>query len=359
MDKTHNYAVIVAGGSGTRLWPLSRKDLPKQMQSLVGEHSLLEDTIERLDEVFEPDHIYVSTTVNYVDKIRLILPHIPAKNFVIEPEAKGPALAFTLFAEVIYRQDPDAVIFSMASDHVIIEKDQFQVALKTAQMYVHEHPGTITLIGVQPTRPDTGLGYIKVDAEIQTDPLVFSVEKFVEKPSYTVARRYVQNGGFYWNAAYYCFKAKTLLGAYQEASPRSVKAVRKYLDNDDVESFSAAPVMPHEIEMVNTKKFPLALIPANFTWDDIGNWSALHDLLAAASGDESRIVKRASEHINVDSHGCMVRSENPTKLVATVGLEDIIIVDTDDSLLVMHKGHSQDIKTVIEEIKQRGLEKYL
>jgi len=359
LDKAHNYAVIVAGGSGTRLWPLSRKDLPKQMQSLVGEHSLLEDTIERLDTLFEPSHIYVSTTANYVEKIKSILPRIPAENFVVEPEAKGPALAFALFAEVILRRDPDAVIFSMASDHVIVEKDQFQEALCTAQEYVHGHPGAIALVGVQPTRPDTGLGYIKVDAEIQTDPLVFSVEKFVEKPAYSVAKRYVQNGGFYWNVAYYCFKAKTLLEAYLEASPESIKGVRAYLDQNDVDAFATAPVMPHEIEIVNTKKFPLALIPANFTWDDIGNWSALHDLLAAASGDESRIVKRASEHINVDSHGCMVRSENPTKLVATVGLEDIIIVDTDDSLLVMHKGHSQDIKTVIEEIKQRGLEKYL
>lgn len=359
MNKDHNYAVIVAGGSGTRLWPVSRKELPKQMQSFVGEHSLLEDTYDRLRGIYEPGNIYVSTTANYAEKIKSLLPEVPSDNFVIEPVAKGPAIAFTLFSEVISRRDPEAIIFSMASDHVIAEEDQFHRALNDANTYVSAHPDTITLIGVQPTRPDTGLGYIKVDAKIQSDPQVYSVEKFIEKPSFPVAKRYVQNGGFFWNVAYYCFRAKTLLEAYTEASPESVAAVQAYLENGEIDAFTAAPVVSHEIEVINSKKFPLALIPAAFSWDDIGNWSALHDLLANAGDDASRIVANASQHIDVDSHGCMVRSENPQKLIATVGLDNIVIVDTEDSLLVMHKDHSQDIKTVIEELKQRGLEQYL
>lgn len=359
MGKDHSYAVIVAGGSGTRLWPVSRQELPKQMQSLVSQHSLLEDTYERLQGVYAADHILVSTTVNYVDKVKKLLPEIPEENFVVEPTAKGPALAFTLFAEVLYRRDPKAVIFSMASDHAIAESDAFQAVLREAHAYIGKHTDRIALVGVKPTRPDTGLGYIKVESVIQEEPRVYSVEKFVEKPSFPVAKRYAQSSDFFWNVAYYCFAAKTLLEAYQEASPKSVEGVRTYLDTNDVTAFENAPQMVHEIEVVNSKKFPLVLIPAEFHWDDIGNWSALHDLLADASGDTSRIVAAASQHIDVDSHGCMVRSENPTKLVATVGLEDLIIVDTEDSLLVMHKGHSQDIKRVIEELKQRGLEKYL
>ncbi|QQS20259.1 mannose-1-phosphate guanylyltransferase [Candidatus Saccharibacteria bacterium] len=359
MSKDHNYAVIVAGGSGTRLWPISRQELPKQMQSLVSQHSLLEDTYERLQGVYSSDHILVSTTVNYVEKIKKILPDIPEENFVVEPTAKGPALAFALFAEVLYRRDPKAIIFSMASDHAIAEKNAFQTVLGQAHDYIGKHPDRIALVGVKPTRPDTGLGYIKVDTEIQADPCVYSVEKFIEKPSYPVAKRYAQSSDFFWNVAYYCFSAKTLLEAYNEASPRSVEQIRAYVDSNDVADFEAAPKMVHEIEVVNARKFPLVLIPAEFHWDDIGNWSALHDLLADANGDKSRVISHTPHHIDVDSQGCMVRSENPDKLIATVGLENLIIVDTADSLLVMHKGHSQDIKTVIEEIKQRGLEKYL
>lgn len=359
MSSTHNYAVIVAGGSGTRLWPVSRKELPKQMQNLVSEHSLLEDTYERLLGVYDADHILVSTTANYVDKIRSILTDIPEDNFVVEPTAKGPALAFALFAEVLYRRDPEAIVFSMASDHAIAENDAFQEVLRQAHSYVAEYPEHIALVGVKPTRPDTGLGYIKVDAVVQENPRVYSVEKFVEKPSYPVAKKYAESKDFFWNVAYYCFSAKTLLHAYTEASPESVTGVQQYLDTKVATHFDNAPIMPHEIEVINTQKFPLVLIPAAFTWDDIGNWSALHDLLADANGDDSRVVAHTSHHIDVDSQGCMVRSENRQKLIATVGLENIVIVDTEDSLLVMHKDHSQDIKAVIEEIKKRGLEKYL
>lgn len=354
----HHYAIIVAGGSGTRLWPVSRKDLPKQMQSLVTTKSLLEDTYQRLKGVYVPDHIFVSTTANYAEKIHQLLPEVPEGNLVIEPMPKGPALAFALFSEVIYRRDPDAVIFSMASDHVIVEENRFHETLRTAQRYIEENQQSIALVGVKPTRPDTGLGYIKIESQLQQDPEVFSVEKFVEKPSYPVAVKYVQNGGFYWNVAYYCFRVETLINAYQEASPDSMAGVRAYLDNDDIEAFASAPTMVHEIEVINSRKFPLVLIPGEFTWDDIGNWSALHDLLAG-DNDENRIVHGQEEYIDIDSRGCMVRSENPKKLIATVGLTDVVIVDTADSLLVMNKHNSQGIKEVISELQQRGLEQYL
>ena len=355
----HHYAVIVAGGSGTRLWPMSRKDIPKQMQPLVSGKPLIEDTAERLMEAFAADHIFISTTANYADQIKKILPMIPSENVIVEPLAKGPALAFALFAEVIRRRDPKAVIVSLASDHAITNTNQFQESLVTARDYVSDNTSSIALIGVVPNRPDTGLGYIKVDSQIQDDPAVFSVEKFVEKPSRTVAERYLESGEYFWNVAYYCFSAATLVEAYKEASPASMQGVLSYIDSGDATHFNEAPPMVHEIEVINAARFPLVMVSAKFDWSDIGNWETLHDLLADGNDDPSRVVTSAKHHIDIDSEGCMIKASDDQKLIATVGLKDIVIVDTADSLLVLHKDHTQDIKAVIEELKQRGLDKYL
>lgn len=278
---------------------------------------------------------------------------------MLEPVAKGPALAFALFAEVLHRRDPEAIIFSMASDHAIAEKDVFQGVLRQAHTYVTAHPEHIALMGVKPTRPDTGLGYIKVDTEIQRLK-AYSVEKFVEKPSYPVAKRYAQSKEFFWNVAYYCFAAKTLLEAYTEASAESVTGVRQYLDTNDAAYFEAAPKMVHEIEVI---KFLKSSRSSSCQQNSLGMilatgapcmtfWLTLTAMPA--------VLLRTRHIISMSTvRGVWSDSENPTKLIATVGLKDIIVVDTADSLLVMHKGHSQDIKTVIEEIKQRGLDKYL
>ena len=355
----HHYAVIVAGGSGTRLWPMSRKDIPKQMQPLVSGKPLIEDTADRLLEAFEADHIFISTTVNYADQIKKILPMIPADNIIVEPVAKGPALAFALFAEVILRRDPMAVIVSLASDHAITNTEQFKEALANARNYVSENTSSIALIGIVPNRPDTGLGYIKVDSQIQDEPTVFSVEKFVEKPTRAVAEQYVASGEYFWNVAYYCFSAATLVEAYKEASPDSMKRVIDYVDTNDESFFNNARPMVHEIEVINAARFPLVMIPAKFAWSDIGNWETLHDLLANNDDNPSRVVTTAKHHIDIDSEGCMIKASDDQKLIATVGLKDIVIVDTADSLLVLHKDRTQDIKAVIEELKKRGLNQYL
>jgi mannose-1-phosphate guanylyltransferase len=358
-DNSHQYAVIVAGGSGTRLWPLSRKDIPKQMQAFISERPLIDETADRLLQVFPPERIFISTTANYAEQIKAILPVIPTENIIVEPVAKGPALAFALFAEVIRQRDPDAVIVSLASDHVVAKLDEFHKALKTARDYIADNPESISLIGVQPNHADTGMGYIKVDKQVQDEPVVFSVEKFVEKPSKQVAERYLATGEYYWNVAYYCFKAATLVKAYAEASPASMKGVTRYIESGEAAHFESAPEMVHEIEIINAAKFPLVMIPAQFEWSDIGSWHTLHEILADASDNPSRIVSSVKHHIDIDSHGCMIRVNNRDKLVATVGLENIVIVDTDDTLLVLHKERTQDVKGIIAELKQRGLEEYL
>lgn len=357
--QSHNYAVIVAGGSGTRLWPLSRKSLPKQMQKFISDRTLIDETVDRLGEVVPKENIYISTTGAYADQIRKLLPEIPAENIIIEPEARGTTVAFSLFSHVIYDRDPEAVVFTLASDHAVTGVESFRQALDETFSFIKTHSKHIALVGITPTHPDSGLGYIKVDQPITKDPLVYAVEKFVEKPSTHVAQKYLESGEYYWNAAYYCFKAATLIEAYTEADPDLTKWIRAYLDSGDIQDFMRVPQKAHEIETIDANLYPLALIPATFQWSDIGSWGALHDVLAAMDDNNSKAVVANALHVDLDSSNCLVMSEDNAKLVATVGLKDVIIVNTEDALLVMDKNHSQDIKEVLQYIKDRSLEKYL
>lgn len=355
----HRYAVIVAGGSGTRLWPVSRKELPKQVQKLISDKTLIEETVERLAGLLSYDHIFVSTTENYASKIRDILPEVPAENIIVEPVARGTTAAFALFSETIRRRDPEAVVLSVASDHAVSEVDLFHSSLLDAYAFVESHPNHISLIGIEPTRPDTGLGYIKIDQQIQDDPVIYSVEKFIEKPSLNVATTYLKTKEYFWNAAYYCFRASTLVQAYEEADSEITKWTAEFIKTNDVADFEKVPVKAHEIEIINANKFPLSLVPANFKWSDIGNWGALHDLLAELENEDKVITKYKEQHIDIGSSNSMVVSENDHKLVATVGLSNTVVVDTPDVLLILNKDHTQDIKQVLEMIKEKGLNDYL
>lgn len=341
------------------MWPLSREELPKQIQKFVSDKTLIEETVDRIADVIDYDHIYISTTENYAEKIAQLLPNIRSENIIVEPVRRGTTAAFALFTSVIHQRDPEAVVFSLASDHAISDPAPFQQTMRHAYDYVDGHDQSIALIGVTPTHPDTGLGYIKVDTVIQEDPQVYSVEKFIEKPVLRVAQRYVESGEYYWNAAYYCFKAATLLDAYEEADPAITTNVRAYIESRDPSDFERIPEKTHEIEIINAKRFPLALVPGTFVWSDIGNWGALHDLLAEASGHEKGMVSNGTKHVDIDSTDCLVISNDDKKVIATVGLQNIIVVDTEDALLIMDKGHNQDIKSAIAMMKERGLDKYL
>lgn len=358
MTQTHNYAVIVAGGSGTRLWPLSRKNLPKQMQKFVSDKTLIDETVERLGTVIPKENIFVSTTSAYAEQIKKLLPEIAEENIIIEPEARGTTVAFSLFSHVIYNRDPEAIIFTLASDHTVTDVDSFQQALVETFSFIDTHQKHIALIGIKPTYPDSGLGYIKVDTVIDTEPTAYSVEKFIEKPSVEVARSYLETDEYYWNAAYYCFKAATLIEAYSEADPNLTKWVAQYLESGNIEDFLKTPQKAHEIETINANHYPLAVIPAAFQWSDIGNWSALHDLLSGMGEDPTAVASKGL-HIDLGSTDSLVMSEDESKLIATIGLKDTIIVNTDDALLVMDKHHSQDIKQLLQNIKDRNLDTYL
>jgi mannose-1-phosphate guanylyltransferase len=330
--ESHRYAVVVAGGAGTRLWPLSRERLPKQIQSLTGAQSLIAETVERLRGVVPTERIFVSTTRNYADLIKAQLPAIPEANFIVEPVARGTAAAFALLAHELGERDDDAIVFSLASDHKVTDVERFQQTLRTCFEFVESHPGQIALVGIKPTRPDTSLGYIKVRrGSVAGHPIARSVEKFVEKPGARAAAGYFKSGDYYWNAAYYCFSARTLLAAYDDADPRLHEAAAKYAKSQEPADYVEAPRKVHEIELIDSGKYPLALIPADFEWSDIGNWQALNlwlnDLEAISDGDQ------ASPHVEIDSPNCRIRGKGH-RIVVTVGVEGAQVTSTDDGVLV-------------------------
>lgn len=355
----HNYAVIMAGGSGTRLWPLSRKDLPKQMQKFITDKTLINDTVERLTGFLPKENIFISTTTNYADKIKDLLPEIPAENIVVEPVARGTAAALALVSSVVYKRDNEAVVFYLASDHAVTDVDKFQHTLEDTFRYVNDNPKDIALIGIKPTRPDTGLGYIKMDKQISEDPQVFEVDKFIEKPSLEVAKKYVEGGEYYWNAAYYCFKVETLRKAYHEADPALIDAAEAYLESKNIDDFMMSPDKVHEIEIIDPSKYRMVMVPADFSWSDIGNWRTLHEVLAGLQADGSSLVTHAgSRHVDMNSANCLIMSTED-KLIATVGLDNLVVVDTPDVLLVLNKEKPQEIKDLLESLKEQGLTEYL
>jgi mannose-1-phosphate guanylyltransferase/mannose-6-phosphate isomerase len=324
------YAVVVAGGSGTRLWPLSRRHLPKQMQPLMSDRTLIAETVDRLRGVVPPENVFISTTDNYRQMISDQLPDIDAANFIVEPEARGTAAAFALLANHIYRLDPEAVVFSLASDHAITDIDRFQQTMLRAYELIEREPQFVAIVGIRPTRPDTGLGYIKGRRVDATDENVFRAEKFVEKPTREVAQGYLDSGEYFWNSAYYCFRVSTLLKAYDDADPSLVRATAEYLDTHDPAAYRRAPTKVHEMEIIDSTKFPLAVIAAEFQWSDIGTWVALHRALSERGGTD--LVSKG-RHRDLGSSHCLVLNDDD-RVVVTVGLNNVAVIATSEEVLV-------------------------
>lgn len=352
----NSYAVIMAGGSGTRLWPLSRKDLPKQMHNFVGDKTLINETVERLLGMIDGKHIYVSTTANYAPKIKSLLPGIPEENIIIEPNSKGTTAAFALVIMTIMMRDPEATVFTIASDHSVTDVEQFHKSMLKALNHVTNNPKDIALIGIKPTRPDTSLGYIKTKGLFNEENNIHLVEKFVEKPSRELAESYFASGDYYWNTAYYCFKADTLLNAYNDADPKINEAVGRYLSSGNIEDFMAAPQKNHEIEIIDASRHRLVMVPGDFNWKDIGSWQGLHEVLTGLQGQD--LISNSDKHVDINSSNCLVMS-NGKKLVATVNLDNIAIIDTNDVLLVINKNNSQDVKEIIQILKDKEMTDYL
>lgn len=353
------YIVLMAGGSGTRLWPMSRKQMPKQFHKLSSEKSLLLETYERFNSVVGKENIYVSLTENVLSETQKQLKDVPKDNFIVEPEGRNTAPAIALVTAKIFKKDPAAIIAIISSDHTVKKVSAYQKAFLDAQKFVEKNPKYLVTIGIKPTKAETGYGYIKVGQKFSNEP-VNIVESFVEKPNLQTAQKYLESGKYLWNAGYFVFRADEMVKMFEKYSPEIYTGLREILKAIDT---------PKEKDVINLEyvKFPkepidtaiaekaenIAVVPADLGWSDIGSWSALLDILSSKNGE---VVTRG-HHIGIDDKDCLFYAQD--KLLATVGLENTIIIDTPDVTMVCNKEKSQDVKKLIEILKESGKEDYL
>jgi len=354
------YIVIMAGGSGTRLWPISREHLPKQLHSFGNEKSLIQETYERVKDLVPRENIYVSLVGSILKTSQKQLPQIAKENFIIEPISKNTAPAIALVAATIFKRDPHGIVITLASDHTIDKLTNFTQAVKRAFNFTAKNPDYFTTVGIQPDHPDTGLGYIKVGRKFENSE-IYTVDQFVEKPNAIKAKQYLKSGKYLWNAAYFIWRADKLLEMYAKHSPEIYQITSKILAvlssrNPQKQIDVLYQEMPKEpVDTAIAEKVEkIAVVPADLGWSDIGSWSTLYDLLAQKAGNHT--VSQGN-HVGVDDRNCLVYAQD--KLLATVGLENIVIVDTPDVTLICNKAKAQDIKKLIEKIKETGEDHHL
>ncbi len=358
--------VILAGGSGTRFWPRSRRARAKQVLALDGERSMIQQTVERLKPLAKIDKTWVITNEYLAHEISDQLKSVPPGQIVQEPVARNTAPACGLAAFIIERQNPNAVLGIFPSDHVIADEPRFLKALQKG-IAVAATGDNIVVLGIEPTRAETGYGYIET-GEFTADETALHVRRFTEKPNQHRAEDFVAAGNYYWNSGMFLWSARTLANAVREHMPETAPLL---------EGIAAAFGTP-QFEEVFHALYPkcenisvdyavleprsakgehlshLYCIPAEFSWNDLGSWASLYDyqMETRLRGDGEGNVSETEGHLAIDA--CNNYIYSPKKFVAVVGVENLVIVDTEDALLIVHRDHSQDVGKIVKELVLSG-----
>lgn len=356
------YAAILAGGTGTRLWPRSREHLPKQMLDLVTNRTLLQETVHRVTPIIPVERIFVVTGRNYADLAREQLPELPPENVIAEPSGRSTAPCVGLAAVHILRRDPHAVMASLHADHVIRDAERFRRALLAASEVAQDD--VLVTLGIQPTYPATGFGYIHRGEQVATlrGLPVFRVRRFVEKPPLPQAQAYLESGEYYWNSGIFIWRAATILEQIRLLLPdlhRQLVQIAAVLDSpraSEVLDEVWREVRPVSIDVgVMERARRVLVLPLDVGWSDVGDWAALADLLPR---DEQGNVAVRTQHVGLDTTGTLIYGSG-TRLVATLGLKDLVIVDTGDVLLICPKDRTQDVRLLVDRLREQGKEEYL
>ncbi len=364
-------AVILAGGSGTRFWPRSRKARAKQVLQLDGEGTMIQGTVGRLGELATADNIWVITNKLLAGTIAEQLPEVPVDRLLLEPEARNTAPACALVAFLLEKRAPETVLGVFPSDHTIGDVERFRLVLEAAAQLAASGPKMVVL-GVPPTRPETGYGYIELGAASlpvrvgQECVSVRRVRRFTEKPDSLKARAFVRSGNYAWNSGIFLWSARTLAAAVREHKPEMAELLEGIAEAFGTPEFEAkfADLYPQcesisidyavlEPRSAKGEAYSqLYCLPADFAWNDLGSWAALYEHMADVNDPQSVNVIEAPHGVEITSTGCYVYA--PKKAVALVGVKDLVIVETDDALLITTREGSQDVGRVVTELRKAG-----
>jgi len=359
--KDNYFAVIMAGGGGTRLWPLSKKSRPKQLLSFVNDRSLFAQAVERLNGQFKQENIFIVTIAEQVPALIEQAPFLTQKQFIIEPQPKGTASVIGLAAINLIRNDPDAIMAVLTADHIIDNLPLFHSLLETA--YPLAEQNHMVTLGIKPTFAATGYGYIKAGKKYGSSE-AFLTEKFVEKPNEKLASKYIQNGNYYWNSGMFVWRADRILKEFNLQMPdlhEKLNQIATCIEKPDFENRFTniwTSIKPQTIDygIMENAKDVLLLKAENLEWNDVGSWDSLFDFL---STDRCGNVIKNKQSIVLDSKDVLMFNENDEKFIAVIGLKDLVIIDTEHALLVCRKGETQRVKEIVEELKNKKEDKYL
>lgn len=354
MARAPRYAVVLAGGAGTRFWPRSRGHTPKQLLPILGARTMLQETVARIAPLVASDRVLAVIARAQAAAVRAQL-RSRGVTLLLEPVARNTAAAIAFAALAVARRDPDAVMLVLPSDHAIGDLPTFRADVRLA-LEVAARTGALVTLGIEPTRPETGYGYIRVGAALRgVRRRVAWVERFVEKPGRTRAEVLLRAGGVLWNTGIFAWRVDAILAALERHLPDLLGPLEAAVGRG-ARGLAAAYARLPSVSIdtgVLERAARVAVVRARFGWSDVGSWAALEPLCATAGNGHNTVRGRA---VPIDSRGCFV--DSPSRLVALVGVEDLVVVDSPDALLVCRKDRAQDVRLVVDELRRRGLGRY-
>lgn len=352
------YAVIMAGGVGSRFWPRSKKKLPKQLLKIFGDRTMIQSTVDRLSGMIENENIYVITNQLQRDEVLKQLDGIPSENIIDEPFGRNTAACIGLASVIINKKDPDAVTVVLPADHIIREKDKFIETIENAAKFAFQSKGLVT-IGINPTRPETGYGYIQInDKEVSNN--IHKVYTFAEKPNYATALRFLESGDFLWNSGMFIWRVDTILDEIKNLMPDLYEGLIRIQNHISEPNFREELINVYgQLKKISIdygimeKSSKVFLTKGMFTWSDVGSWEEVYQLSDKNESGNALVGKVFTDMVT-DSY-----VYSPDKMTAVIGLDNIIVINHDDTVLICRRDKAQNVKEIVDFLKINKMDEYL